>query len=63
MTDVITDTDKFHCIERELVYRRRVYARLVDSAKMMPGKAARELSLMEAILEDYRARAESERLL
>jgi hypothetical protein len=63
MNDSITETDKLHCAERELLYRRRVYARLMQNGKMTPNVARREISLMEAIVEDYRVRSESERLV
>lgn len=59
----ITETDKLHCAERELLYRRRVYERLVNNGKMTADTARREIALMEAIVQDYRARAEAERLL
>lgn len=37
------------CAAREVKYRRRVYMRLVDSGKMNPERAAREIEVMEAI--------------
>lgn len=50
---MITITDKLRCAERELSYRRRVYARLVANGKMTRALADRELELMAAILDDY----------
>ena len=52
---MITTADKLHCVERELGYRRRVYDRLVCRGKMTELHARREIALMEAIAEDYRA--------
>jgi hypothetical protein len=59
---MITIQDKLHCVVRELGYRSRVYDRLVDNGKMTPQQRARELELMEAIVEDYRVLAEAEAL-
>lgn len=58
-----SDDDKLACIERELKYRRWVYEKRVAENKMSAGKAAHEIGCMEAIHEDYRARAEKGRLL
>ena len=63
MTDIITTEDKLNCAERELKMRKRVYERQVDQGKMSAGLAAHEIACMEAILSDYRAQAEKERLL
>jgi hypothetical protein len=52
---MITNKDKLECVERELSFRRRVYARLEENGKMTPQQRAREIELMEAIAEDYRA--------
>ncbi|MCB0383789.1 MAG: hypothetical protein KDD43_00245 [Bdellovibrionales bacterium] len=48
-----TTEQKLACIERELRHRRRVYARLVDQGKMTEQKAEEEISMMEAIKQDY----------
>jgi hypothetical protein len=50
----ITTRDKLRCAERELGYRHRVYARLVQRRKMSQLDAWREIELMAAIVEDYR---------
>jgi hypothetical protein len=50
---ITTNTDKLHCIQRELVYRRRVYKRLVANDKMSFEKAKREIEIMEDIERDY----------
>ena len=63
MTDIITAADKLACAERELKYRRYVYARRVEEKKMSAGKAAHEIACMEAICADYRAAAEKDRLI
>lgn len=53
--DEFTPADKLKAVERELGYRRRVYARLVAERKMKPLDMDRELALFEAIAADYRA--------
>lgn len=63
MTDIIRNADKLACAERELKMRNSVYERWVDAGKMSAGKAAHEIACMEAIVADYRALAEKERLL
>jgi hypothetical protein len=52
---MITAKEKLQCVERELSYRRRVYARLVARGKMSEPQRIEELRLMEAIRDDYRA--------
>ena len=51
---MITAKEKLQCVERELSYRRRVYARLVARGKMSEPQRIEELRLMEAIRDDYR---------
>ena len=51
----ISAKEKLQCAERELGYRRRVYARLVERGKMSEPQRHQEIRLMEAIVEDYRA--------
>jgi len=63
MTVIVTTSDKLTCVERELKYRQRVYARLVNEGKMSQGKATLELAIMQAIIDDYRQAAEKERLI
>jgi hypothetical protein len=50
------------CAERELAFRRRVYARRVMLGKMKQEAADRETALMEAILGHLRQAAEAETL-
>ena len=45
---------------REVGYRRRVYARLVETGRMKADHAARGIAVMEAIEADYAATAEAE---
>jgi hypothetical protein len=63
MTGMITNTDKLQCAERELRFRRRVYAERVADGRMTVKQRDREIKLMEAIAEDYRKAVEAERLL
>jgi hypothetical protein len=59
---VITADDKLKCAQRELKLRRRVYPHWVAARKMSAGKAALEIACMEAIVADYLAAVEKERL-
>jgi hypothetical protein len=49
-----TDDDKLKCAEREIAMRKGVYPKWVQSGRMKPEAAAREIAIMEAIAEDYR---------
>lgn len=60
MTSPITARDKHDCARREVAQRRHVYPRLVAAEKMSAQFADRQLELMQAIAEDYRAQAERE---
>jgi hypothetical protein len=53
----ITNKEKLACVVRELGYRQRVYARLVEKGKMSEPQRQQELRLMSAIVDDYRALA------
>lgn len=55
-TDRFTAADKLACAERELRFRRRVYADRVAMRKMTQEKADHEVGCMEAIVADYRAK-------
>lgn len=58
-----TAEDKLRAVERELKYRRRVYARRVLEGKMTQALADEQISIFEAILADYQKLAASGRLL
>ena len=60
MTGPITARSKFECARREVEQRQRVYPRLVAAEKMTAQFADRQLEVMAAIAEDYRALAELE---
>lgn len=53
----VTNADKLACAERELKFRFRVYDRLVVRGKMTRAEQEREIEVMSAIVEDYRALA------
>ena len=55
--------DKLAAIERELGYRRRVYARRVEDGKMSEAFAREQIGIFEDIAADYRGAIERERLL
>lgn len=56
----ITNLDKLYCAERELLMRVRVYGHLVAKGHMTEREKTREISLMQAIVKDYRALVEPE---
>lgn len=49
----VTRDEKRACIERELRFRRRVYARKVAAGTMKRDAMEKELRVMSAILADY----------
>lgn len=49
-----TAASKLKCVERELKYRRRVYARMVETGKMSFAEAQQQIAIMKEIVEDYR---------
>lgn len=60
---IFTAAEKLAAVERELKYRRRVYARRVAERKMTQALSDEQIAVFEAIGADYRAAAEKERLL
>jgi hypothetical protein len=50
--------EKRKCAEREVKLRRRVYRNRVLTGRMTQAFADREIAIMEAIAEDYRALAQ-----
>jgi hypothetical protein len=52
--DEFTPADKLKEIERELGFRRHVYARRVADKKMKQSDSDRQIGIMEAIATDYR---------
>jgi len=63
MPERITVEDKRRSAERELGMRRRVYPRWVEIKKMTQAMSDREIAIMEAIVDDYRALEAKERLI
>jgi hypothetical protein len=58
-----TPADKRAAVERELVYRRRVFKRLVEAGKMKQATADTQIAIFEAIRGDYIAIEATERLV
>lgn len=58
-----TAQQKLEAVERELGFRRRVYARRVEERKMTQQLADQQIAVFEAIAADYREKAAGERLL
>jgi len=57
---MITNKEKLECCLRELAFRFRVYDRMVVRGKMTKAEQERELLVMAAIAEDYRALASAD---
>jgi len=57
---VATTKEKMECAEREVIFRRRTYPRLVQKGAMKLEAAQRQIATMEEIAADYRALAEEE---
>ena len=57
---MVTNRDKLLCAERELAFRFRVFDRLVVKGKMTKAEQEREIEVMSAIVEDYRALASAD---
>lgn len=55
---MFSDDEKRAAAEREVKFRKRVYARRVAEGRMRQEQADREIALMEAIAADYRAKSE-----
>jgi hypothetical protein len=62
MTSEFTMKQKLEAIDRELAYRRRVYARRVEQGAMTQKLADRQIAIFEEIKWDYETLAEKERL-
>ena len=54
MSAPITAHDKLKELEREIAMRRRVYDRFIKEGRMTVPEAARKISIMKAIADDYR---------
>ena len=52
----VTDQDKFDCARRELKIRKRVYPHWVNNGRMKQASADREIEIMQAIADDYKAK-------
>ena len=55
--------DKLAPIERELAYRRKVFARRVENGSMTRELADRQIAIFEAIRDDYAKAEKEERLI
>ncbi|NTS30709.1 hypothetical protein HQ945_05535 [Phyllobacterium sp. BT25] len=56
----ITNKDKAGCAEREVKQRQRVYSRWVADGRRAQAFADRQIAVMQAIAEDYRAKADAD---
>jgi len=50
--------EKYREAQRELAYRRRVYAKLLAENRLQPEIAEQRIAIMQEIVEDYRRLAE-----
>jgi hypothetical protein len=55
-----TTYEKMRCADREAKMRRGHYKRLIEFKRMEPAKAEYQISVMNAIADDYHARWKSE---
>lgn len=55
--------EKLDAVEREVRYRRTVYARRIEAGKMTKELAAKQIAIFNEIADDYRKLAAAERLL
>lgn len=60
---IFTEEQKLKAIQREINYRKRVYARRMEEGKMTKELVDYELGVFGAIEADYVARAQKEKLL
>lgn len=60
---IFTAAQKREAIDRELVYRRRVFARMVAGQKMTQRAMDAQIAIFEAIRDDYRAAEAKDRLI
>lgn len=58
----ISIANKLACAKRELEMRKRVYPRWTETGNMTSDKAAHEIAVMQAIVDDYQERLEDEQL-
>lgn len=63
MAETYSAEEKLKAIERELGYRRHVYARRVIEGKMSQALADAQIAVFEAIRADYLAEVSKGRLL
>ena len=57
---MINDAVKLKCLYRELALRRNVYRKKIADGSMKQEAAALEIEIIEAIIEDYKRRADDE---
>lgn len=62
-TSAYSTEQKLKAIEREIVWRKRVYPRRIEDGKMTKQAAEFQLDIFRAIASDYRQQTERERLL
>ena len=53
---VYSNADKLHEVEREIGQRHRVYKRLVEQGKLRKETADKQIEIMVAVANDYRAK-------
>lgn len=50
-TTAVSLQDQIKCVAREVAMRKACYPKLINSGKMTPTEALRELTTMQAVLE------------
>jgi hypothetical protein len=61
VTQPITNTEKLAELKRERAQRAHVYPRLIEAGKLTRENADRQAAILNAIIDDYEARAEVDR--
>jgi hypothetical protein len=58
-----TVAEKLKCAKRELALRQAVYPKFIASGRLKQQSADQEIALMQAIVDDYTALEQTERLI
>lgn len=60
MSNAVRTIDKFKCLQRELTLRMRMYPKWISRGTLSSEKAAHELIVLRAIVEDYKQKLADE---
>lgn len=60
MSNAVRTIDKFKCLQRELTLRMRMYPKWISQGTLSSEKAAHELTVLRAVIEDYKRKLAEE---